>query len=356
MVAAVLLMALMSGTAFAHVRSTEGTSLIRQDGSSVRYELSLEYDLLTAAVGLGMPDKADGQQGRESLLQRGHDRLEAYLTESVVLAVDGVQCPSRLTSTGVKERQGLIYADSVLVYDCPGSPSGSYTVRYGVFSGTDAVVDDHTNVVDYQLGGASDTYVFDSGHHEFEAGKTGTLSLVSRFIAMGVEHILGGIDHVLFLVVLLLGAKGWRSVIALATTFTAAHSVTLILGVLGWVEVPAQIVEPLIALSIVYIALENILGGESRHRPVVVFGFGLLHGLGFAGTLSFTDQLGGRLLGSLVSFNVGIELGQALIIALLFPLLLLIRRYMWSPYAHFGATAVAGSFGFIWFFQRFLAA
>jgi len=357
MIRAALCVAAVSGVlllcgesvASAHVRSTEGTSQIRQDGSSVRYELSLEYDLLAAAAGIGKPQPG----GRERLLEEQRDRVESYLDERIMVSLDGVRCSSELVGTGVADRQGIAHARAVLRYHCPGSPSGAFTVRYGVFSDADAVVDDHTNIADYQLGGSSGTYVFDAGHHEFEAGKT-DFSSVTRFATMGLQHILGGIDHLLFLALLLLGARDWRSVVRLATSFTVAHSVTLGLAVLGWVSVPVEIVEPLIALSIVYVALENIVGGESRYRALVVFGFGLLHGLGFAGALSFTDEFGGRLLGSLLSFNVGIELGQLLIIVLLFPLLLLIRRFMWSSHAHAGATAVAGVFGLVWFVERLL--
>ncbi|MGP3947511.1 HupE/UreJ family protein [Streptomyces sp. 7N604] len=223
-------------------------------------------------------------------------------------------------------------------------------------------------MVDYELGGSGGSDVFDAGHRELRvgqsdtgqgasrAGETGFLSSMGRFVSMGLEHILLGIDHVLFLVLLLLGAQGWRSVVRLATSFTVAHSVTLALAVLGWVEVPAEIVEPLIALSIVYIAVENIARGESRHRALVVFGFGLLHGLGFAGALSFTEDIGGRLLVSLLSFNLGTELGQLAIVLLVFPLLLLTRRrYSWSTVAHTGATVVVGVIGLVWLVERLLA-
>jgi hypothetical protein len=197
--------------------------------------------------------------------------------------------------------------------------------------------------------------VFDAGHRELDVGDAGPLTSAGRFVMLGVEHILLGIDHVLFLAVLLLGARGLGSVIRLATAFTVAHSFTLALASIGWVDVPAEIVEPLIALSIAYVAAENMLGGESRHRLAVVFGFGLLHGLGFASTLSFTDELSGQLLASLVSFNVGIELGQALIVVAVFPALLLVRRARWSPHAHAGAAVVAGGFGLLWFFERVMA-
>ncbi|MEV6329202.1 HupE/UreJ family protein [Streptomyces sp. NPDC051909] len=171
---------------------------------------------------------------------------------------------------------------------------------------------------------------------------------------MGLEHILLGLDHVLFLLLLLLGARGWRSVVRLATSFTVAHSVTLALAVLGWFDVPSEIVEPLIALSIVYVAVENITRGKSRHRVLVVFGFGLLHGLGFAGALDFTGHFSGRPLVSLLSFNLGIELGQLGVVLAAFPLILLARRRSWSALAHVGAAAV-GAVGLVWFVERLLS-
>jgi HupE / UreJ protein len=331
---ALVLLALAPAAGWAHVRSTAGFAEIRQEGATVRYELSLERRLLNAAAG---------------------GDVEAYLVERVNVLLDGVRCEGALARTADERRDGRDYTRAVLDYECAGSPSGRYEVRYGVFTDADAVVDDHTNVTDYQLGDARGTFVFDAGHRELDAGESGPMSSAGRFAALGVEHILYGIDHVLFLVVLLLGARDFRSVIKLATAFTVAHSVTLGLAAVGLVHVPAAIVEPLIALSIAYVAAENILGGETRHRLAVVFGFGLLHGLGFAGTLSFTDDLGGRMLASLFSFNVGIELGQALIIAALFPALLLVRRVRWSPHAHAGAAVVAATFGLMWFFERLMA-
>jgi HupE / UreJ protein len=328
------LLALAPATVGAHVRSTAGFGEIRQDGSTVLYELSLERDLLERAAG---------------------DAVGPYLVERVQVLLDGVQCEGELAGTAPEERDGRSYTRAALEYECAGSPSGGYEVRYGVFAESDAVVDDHTSITEYQLGDASGTFVFDAGHRELDAGEGGLLSSAGRFVALGVEHILYGIDHVLFLAVLLLGARSFMSVVKLATAFTVAHSVTLALAALGWVSVPPEVVEPLIALSIAYVAVENIVGGETRHRLAVVFGFGLLHGLGFASTLSFTDDLGGRLLASLVSFNVGIELGQALIVAAVFPALLLVRRLRWSPFAHAGAAVVAATFGLMWFFERLVA-
>jgi hypothetical protein len=331
---ALVLLALAPTASQAHVRSTAGYAQVSQDGATVRYALSLERRLLDAAAGA---------------------ETEAYLVERVRVLLDGVQCEGALVGTADEQREGRAYTRALLEYDCAGSPSGAYEIRYGVFSDADAVVDDHTSVTDYELGGARGTFVFDASHRELDVGDAGPLTSAGRFVALGVEHILLGLDHVLFLAVLLLGARGFGSVIRLATAFTVAHSFTLALASIGWVDVPGEVVEPLIALSIAYVAAENILGGESRHRLAVVFGFGLLHGLGFASTLSFTDELSGQLLASLVSFNVGIELGQALIVLAVFPLLLLVRRARWSAAAHAGAAVAAAGFGLLWFFERVMA-
>jgi hypothetical protein len=335
--AALMLLALAPAASWAHIRSTAGYAEVRQDGATVSYALSLERSVLARAG--ATTDAA----------------LEAYLVPRVQVLLDGVACEGAMEGSGSEQRDGRPYIRALLSYHCAGSPSGRYEIRYGVFTEADAVVDDHTNVTEYRLGDARGTYVFDAGHRELDAGEAGPFVSAPRFVVLGVEHILAGIDHVLFLVALLLGARGFMSVVKLATAFTAAHSVTLALAAMGVVDVPAGIVEPLIALSIAYVAIENIVGGESRHRLAVVFGFGLLHGLGFASTLSFTDEVSGQLLASLVSFNLGIELGQALIIVALFPLLLLVRRVRWSPAAHAGAAAIAATFGLLWFFERLVA-
>ncbi|MCJ1676013.1 HupE/UreJ family protein [Streptomyces sp. APSN-46.1] len=372
MVLAGILVSLTAPMASAHVPTTDGTATIRQEGPLVRNTLELDYDTLTKAAGLGALPRDTKDAEHEVFLQTHRAQLLAYLADRLTVALDGASCPAGLDDTGITKRRQFLYARLLLIHRCPGSGTGEFTVRYGVFSETEATGAEHTNMVDYELGGSGGSDVFDAGHRELRVGRSGAVdagrgashsdgldvswSSVGRFVSMGIEHILLGIDHVLFLVLLLLGAQGWRSVVRLATSFTVAHSVTLALAVLGWVDVPAKIVEPLIALSIVYVAVENLTRGESRHRVLVVFGFGLLHGLGFAGALSFTDDFGGRLLLSLLSFNLGIELGQLAIVLVAFPLLLLARRYSWSTLAHAAAAAIVGVIGLVWFVERLLPA
>jgi HupE / UreJ protein len=152
-----------------------------------------------------------------------------------------------------------------------------------------------------------------------------TLSVFGRFIVSGFEHIVPkGLDHILFVLGLFFFSLRFGPLLAQVTAFTLAHTVTLALASLRIVTIPASIVEPLIALSIVYVAVENIRGGSiGWTRIAVVFGFGLLHGLGFASVLNEVGLIQGRFVASLIGFNIGVELGQLAVIAVAFVLLAL---------------------------------
>jgi len=153
-----------------------------------------------------------------------------------------------------------------------------------------------------------------------------------RFIEMGFLHILEGIDHLLFLFCLVIPLRSIRSLIPVITSFTIAHSITLISSAFGmapdvlWFP---PLIETLIALSIVYMAFENIVGAKLEHRWVVTFGFGLIHGFGFSFLFSETLQFaGGHLFSSLLAFNVGVELGQLMVLLLVIPVLNLLFKYL----------------------------
>ena len=146
-----------------------------------------------------------------------------------------------------------------------------------------------------------------------------------RFIRLGVDHILAGIDHILFVLCLIIPFRRVRPLIVIVTSFTVAHSITLCAAAFGlapkvlWFP---PLIETLIALSIVYMAFENIVGSRWDRRWVIAFGFGLVHGFGFSFALSETLQFaGGHLLTSLLAFNIGVEIGQLMIIALAVPVL-----------------------------------
>ncbi|WP_366522975.1 HupE/UreJ family protein [uncultured Tateyamaria sp.] len=138
------------------------------------------------------------------------------------------------------------------------------------------------------------------------------------YIPVGFDHILPkGLDHILFVLGLFFLSTRIGPLLWQVTAFTLAHTVTLALGALGLVNIPGSIVEPLIAASIVYVAIENIFArGLSTWRPVIIFGFGLLHGLGFASVLGEFGLPDGQFIPALIGFNIGVELGQLTVIAL----------------------------------------
>ena len=146
------------------------------------------------------------------------------------------------------------------------------------------------------------------------------MAVSAQYLALGFTHILPrGVDHILFVLgIFLLGVR-WRSVFLQVSTFTIAHSITLGLTMYGIVSLPARVVEPMIALSIAYVAIENLLTSELKPwRLALVFSFGLLHGMGFAGVLRDLGLPRSQFLNALLSFNVGVEAGKLTVIALAF--------------------------------------
>jgi HupE/UreJ protein len=152
------------------------------------------------------------------------------------------------------------------------------------------------------------------------------------FVALGIMHILSGIDHLLFLLCLLIPVRRLREILKIVTAFTVGHSITLLGSVYDFApagEWFPPLVETLIAVSIVYMALENILGVDLRHRWLIALLFGLVHGFGFAYGLKESLQFAGRhLLISLFSFNVGIEIGQILVLIVMLPALAIVMRHV----------------------------
>ena len=178
-----------------------------------------------------------------------------------------------------------------------------------------------------------------------------------RFVVLGFDHILDGIDHLLFLFCLVVPFRSFRALVPIVTSFTAGHSITLIAAALGltpqalWFP---PLIETLIALSIVYMAFENILGAKLKNRWMIAFSFGLVHGFGFSFALSEVLQFGGsHLLTSLVSFNVGVEFGQLFVLALTVPLLeFLFRKVLPEVGGIVVLSALLAHTGWHWMTER----
>jgi hydrogenase/urease accessory protein HupE len=190
------------------------------------------------------------------------------------------------------------------------------------------------------------------------AGPAAAPSLVdtlSRYVRLGATHILPfGLDHVLFVAGLALLSERVKPLLAQVTAFTVAHTATLALSSAGIVELPARVVEPAIALSIAYVGLENALSPRLRaSRLVLVFAFGLLHGLGFAGVLGELGLPEGRRVTALLAFNAGVEIGQLAVIALVLGVLRLVALAgrERAPIVRAASLAIAAA-GFVWTVRR----
>ncbi|MEM7414036.1 MAG: HupE/UreJ family protein [Gemmatimonadota bacterium] len=178
-----------------------------------------------------------------------------------------------------------------------------------------------------------------------------------RFVVFGFEHILDGIDHILFLLCLVIPVRSFLALVPIVTSFTLAHSITLIAAALGMTPnvlwFPA-LIETLIALSIVVMAFENILGTNLSNRWMVAFGFGLVHGFGFSFALSESLQFAGaHLLTSLLAFNVGVEFGQLFVLALVVPILgFLFSKWLPKTMGVVVLSALLAHTGWHWMLER----
>ena len=344
---------------------TETTILLRPDGS---FQTDLVCDL--DALALGAPQNADDATLVATLgalapseLDERLDQLRQLFLRRVRMRFDGVPAPFEVSFP----EQGTSAATESTIPTLLGLTARlTGTVPPGAtdmeFFASRAFSDVHLTVRD-EIRGMTTRSTLERGARSDPYPLAGPvepptlLSVGRQYLALGFVHIVPrGLDHILFILGLFLLGTRIRRLVWQVTAFTVAHAATLSLAAFEVVTLPSTLVEPLIALSIVYVGVENVLTNRlTLWRPTVVFGFGLLHGLGFAGALG---QLGlpeqERLLG-LLSFNVGIELGQLLVIALALATVGWLRH---SPWYRARITvplsvAIAGV-GLFWAVERIL--
>lgn len=336
---AVLLMA--ASTAEAHTNNSEGYSTIEVQDGSIRYTLRLDAEELGHSIGIQPGELVSNEPAVSSYI---HSRLLVY--------ADGIPAEGVVEQMSESTVEDRPYIDILITYAVGGTPE-NVIVRYNlIFDDSDP---SHANMATMQLNGEQQEFIFTYEVRELNLGETSFFTKAKQFFVLGVEHLFTGYDHILFVISLLLGAATIRHIVSLVTAFTIAHSATLILASLQVVQLPGKLVESAIALSIVYVALRNIFQPGTKHSPWIALAFGLIHGFGFAGVLSELHLGGGHLVASLLFFNLGIEAGQLLIVFLVFPLLLLLRKrrqafvYKWlAP----SVSAVVLLMGCIWFVQR----
>lgn len=383
--AVVAVLVVLTGTpALAHgLSSTVYIGLTSPGTGHVRAELGVEYDLLVvSAADYGHDDPlfrqgtaafdARDSRAQAAALDAHAATVVRYVTERFAVSAGQACTPVRDGDFGITTREGVPYARLVLDYHCPAAES--HEIHSGLFPDAEGYVRDTKTIVTYDLDLTSGSAALDAGQPSFSTRQSG-LERFWEFFRLGAEHLLTGLDHVLFLLALIAGSRRLREIVLAATTFTLAHSVTFVLAALGIVRVPASFIEPVIALSIAVVAawpLYRLWRGSSASeldtdghfsldragwtRLAVVFCFGLAHGLGFASALGIDTAWSWTLLWSLLVFNLGIEAVQLAIIAAVFPLLAFLRRRSHhAPRWTTGTIATGVSvMGLTWFFQRVL--
>ncbi|KEO81122.1 HupE/UreJ family protein [Tumebacillus flagellatus] len=213
----------------------------------------------------------------------------------------------------------------------------------------------HKNVATIENGDKTDEFVFTNSnrHLAMEAGvELSFWSTLGQFVVMGVEHILTGYDHLAFLLTLIILGGTFKNILKIVTSFTVAHSVTLILSAMNIVALPTRLIESLVAVTILYVALENQFIKNTNYRWVLTGFFGLVHGFAFAGALAETQVPKNHFLEALLTFNIGVEIGQLLVVIVLLPIILYIRRFRWNVWVVRGLSGSVALFGLIWFVQR----
>ncbi len=334
----------------AHTDNSEGYSKITMVGEKLQVELHIDFFELGRLIDFGVKPGAPTEQ-LNTALEYHRDAVTSYLSSHFEVFTDGAKAEGKVISTDIKRRVGRDYAKMVLEYPAPTSNS-SVQIHYSIFFDDNDPM--HRNITTYDLENKKGQFVFQASERELNIGKETVFGQLIRFVQLGFHHIMIGYDHILFVMALVLGTRRISDVIKVISVFTIAHTITLGLTALKLLNIPAEIVEPLIALSIAFVAVENYFGFSAKYRFAVVFGFGLIHGVGFAGALQLSNDVTWRSILSIFSFNIGVEVGQALIILLLFPILLYIRRFNWSTVFRGAATAGIFGMGLIWYFQRFL--
>jgi len=287
---------------------------------------------------LGLDSDGNGEITWGELRQH-HAAIATWALGALTLERGGV-CPLRVTQNQVDEHTDGAYAVLHLAGECPAA-KGDLALGYRLLFDVDAL---HRSLVRMTLDGQVQSAVMSpqAPSQTFSATAASRWSQLGQFFVQGVWHIWIGYDHILFLVALLLPlvlvringqwrpvsrfSEALREVLWVVTSFTVAHSITLSLAALGLVTLPSRLVESAIALSVVVAALNNLVPLFEHRRWMVAFGFGLIHGFGFASVLAELGLPQDALVLSLVGFNLGVEAGQLAIVGAVLPLTYALRH------------------------------
>jgi hydrogenase/urease accessory protein HupE len=307
----------------------------------------LVLHVVDVAHELGLKEEEILQPG---VAARERDRIVAMIAPRFTLRAGELLVPQWQEIETAPDRHAV-----QLRFRVPVSRPGSVAVQTRMFP-YDPIHQTFINI--YEDDELRQQMIFSAGSNErvYYSGSTqGAIAVMQTFIPSGIHHIMIGPDHILFLIGLLLLGGSWQQLLKIVTAFTVGHSITLSLAALNIVTPPPTIIEPAIALSIVFVGADNLVRGTGRDlRAWVALVFGLVHGFGFANVLREFGLPDAALGWSLFSFNVGVEIGQVAIVLLVATLLELIRRRnsaLGYRVAYAGSVVVIAA-GTYWFVQR----
>ena len=321
----------------------------RAEATALQADLAFARKELAAAVP-GLDQDGDGLLTADEIAN-GRSSLEHVLVDGLLVSSESKACPGELESAALAPKDGVTVrlrfrcadSSSLIKVQLPLLASLSLGHRHLAAIATGAA-----NPITQVIYEASPTFEIRA-----EAATPGNDAVAAPLFALGIEHILTGFDHLVFLFGVVLVGGTLRSLLIAITAFTLAHSVTLGLTALGvWAPGPA-LVEPLIALSIVYVGIENWFVADASRRWVLTLPFGLIHGFGFAGALQEVALPHAQLPVALLSFNLGVEAGQITVLALVLPGLFWLRGRSWfARYGVRSASCLIAVAGLAWFLQR----
>lgn len=361
---------LSASLAAAHEFRIADTLFILKTDQSFQLDIRIDVD----AIILGVPPSTDSAEVKAQLEAASPDerarwvedakrtlqrRVRVHFDETAA-ALD-VSFPEFGTVIATSAEVPTLYGTTARFTGLTPSNAGTLSVRLSRAFGPA-----HLTVVD-QAGLRIQRYVLSPGEDSpaFEVVASATASQAAlpggaactfgQYLALGFEHILPkGVDHMLFVLALYLLSTHWRPLLAQITAFTAAHTLTLALTMLGILALPARLVETVIALSIAYVAIENIITTRLHaQRVILVFVFGLLHGMGFAGVLAELGLPRGQFWPSLLGFNLGVEAGQIAVVLIAFAVLGWFRKRTWyRKIIVIPVSILIGLVGLIWSVER----
>jgi hypothetical protein len=331
-----LLLGLCAAVAQAH-KPSDSYLVVSVAGDTVRGQWDIALRDLDFAIGLDSNGNGEITWGE---VRARHADIEAYALARLTIALDGAACAPRVTEHLVDNHTDGAYA--VMRFEAPcAKAGGALTLGYSLFADLDP---QHKGLLRLEYDGTTRTGIFgpDAPQQRFELVRPDAVTQFLDYGREGVWHIWIGCDHILFLLSLLLPAvltivRGhWHAVerfkpafwevLKIVTAFTVAHSITLSLAALGVISLPTRLTESAIALSVVLAALNNIFPLFQGRRWMVAFGFGLIHGFGFASVLADLGLPRDALLLALVGFNLGVEAGQLAIVSVFLPAAYALRR------------------------------